>query len=230
MAQFKKEQLNTHLITINSNSNEATQVPDIWSSVIIESATIDRKLDTEKDSVDDSQPEKSPILFQRRSFSGSLRGKCLSMDDFTGIEQFLIKFVCKCTLDWIAANIRDWERDIVSAKRGLSSRLLKVGLKYFGGKNSTGASHFVEPVSGLTLFHFHSTEMIMRRLIDYAIMIRDYKYALGIMELLKKDFSSSDKFIKYYAGVQVTLVYLGNDCLCSIDYDGWKGQCGVDYR
>jgi hypothetical protein len=34
-------------------------------------------------------------------------------------------------------------------------------------------------------------------------MVRDYYYAQGIYELLKKDFSRNDRFFKYLGGVHV---------------------------
>ena len=41
----------------------------------------------------------------------------------------------------------------------------------------------------------------MRRLADYSFMLRDYKFALIIYDLVKKDFQG-DKAYRYYAGVQ----------------------------
>lgn len=53
------------------------------------------------------------------------------------------------------------------------------------------------------MFSGDSPEFVMRKLADYAFMLKDYKYALSIYDTVKKDFQSSPKYLKYYAGVQV---------------------------
>lgn len=47
-----------------------------------------------------------------------------------------------------------------------------------------------------------SPEAQMRKLADYAFMLRDYQFARSVYDSVKRDFSA-DKAWKYYAGAQV---------------------------
>jgi hypothetical protein len=56
----------------------------------------------------------------------------------------------------------------------------------------------------LLRYHYNTPEAQMRKLADYAFMLRDYKFAYSIYDTVKKDFSS-DKEWKYTAGAQVNI-------------------------
>lgn len=115
----------------------------------------------------------------------------------------MASFLAPKVFEFISVKIKEWERDVAAARRGLSGRLFKVGLKYFGSsKPSTQPGSFLDPQTQTVLFPFSSPEMIMRKLGDFAFMIKDYKYALSVYESVKKDFSTSEKYFKFFAGVQ----------------------------
>lgn len=152
------------------------------------------------------------------SLSDIERGKYLADSDFNSVDLF-ISFLKKQVLEYMAAQIRDLEQNVASARRGISNRIFKVGLKYFGGKLAPiPVSTFIDP-SGVVMFHHTSPEMMLRRLADFAFMVRDYKYAQGIYELVKKDFSSNEKYIKYLAGIQemLALCILMQDSRSAVD-------------
>lgn len=52
-----------------------------------------------------------------------------------------------------------------------------------------------------TRYNHTSPEMVLRRLADFSFMIRDYRFAYSIYDLVKKDFQQSDKSFKYLAGI-----------------------------
>jgi hypothetical protein len=129
----------------------------------------------------------------------------------------MVKFLAPQIFGYISGKIKEWERDVASARRGtmqfnqgISNRLFKVGMKYFGSGTSNQSSNqhssFIDPVTQLIMFPYNSAEMIMRRLADFAFMIQDYKYALSIYENVKKDFATV-KFSKFFAGIQVNGKY-----------------------
>ena len=62
-------------------------------------------------------------------------------------------------------------------------------------------------------FTYESPEWIMRKLADYAFMLKDYKHALSTYETVKRDYVGSERFNKYQAGAQVhgASHILGND-------------------
>jgi hypothetical protein len=88
-----------------------------------------------------------------------------------------------------------------------------VGLKYFNSKSGPTSTTWVDS-HGAVVFSGDSPEFLMRKLADYAFMLKDYKFALSTYETVKKDFQSSPKYLKYYAGVQVYILFkqVGNDC------------------
>ncbi|KAJ2997083.1 hypothetical protein HDV02_005897 [Globomyces sp. JEL0801] len=217
----------THLININNSKKSGTQgavVPDIWGSCMAEYSPLKATLSSnnlliqvptespklENDIIPDLERRKSDEIFHFRARANSLgqiRGSCLSQKDFASIDTFMKDFLATRVFQQISSQIRLWERDVASARRGISGRLFKVGLKYFGGsKSSTSQSNsFTDTETKTVMFPYNSPEMIMRKLGDYAFMIRDVKYALTIYDSAKKDFSTNEKFAKFFAGIQEML-------------------------
>ncbi|KAI8920698.1 ER-golgi trafficking TRAPP I complex 85 kDa subunit-domain-containing protein [Entophlyctis helioformis] len=207
-------------------------VPDVWSPFIAETAALNRKLASSSPiapglgstlpSIIDQPfqlpsdagvpqppplidvPQSPPALSLSQQGLSHGRGLRLSVSDFQAVDVLIKDFLLKQVLDRITRQMRDWERDIASARRGLSGRLFKVGLKYFGASKSAAPapSAYMDMATRTTVFPFASPELIMRRLGDYAVMIRDYKYALTVYESVKKDFSANERYVKFYAGVQ----------------------------
>ncbi|KAJ3312147.1 Trafficking protein particle complex 8 [Boothiomyces sp. JEL0838] len=194
-------------VNLDTNAEKST-VPDIWSPSLSENYPI-RKLKTI--SLIDVQQEEVFQFKSRNSFSGQLRGNCLSQQDFTAIENFTTNFLATNVFQYISQQMKDWERDVASARRGISGRLFKVGLKYFGSSKSSSSqsSSFIDPETKIVAFPYNSPEMIMRKLGDYAFMVRDVKYAQSIYETAKKDFSTSEKYYKFFAGIHEMLAVCG---------------------
>lgn len=182
MAQIK-QLYPTHVITFTPIT-ATNQVPDIWASCVAE----------------------SNLIFSGKpntTVSGQPRGIRLSAADFAAIDSMMSDFLAPQVYAFICNKMKEWERDVASARRGISGRLFKVGLKYFGSSKPTNVpTYFIDPTTQLTIFPFASPEMIMRKLGDFAFMIRDYKYAQSVYESVKKDFSTSEKFVKFFAGAQ----------------------------
>lgn len=98
-----------------------------------------------------------------------------------------------------------WNDQVVSRRRGISGRFLSLSKKWtpFGSSSrsssSTGAASGsnYDPLQGF--YRPDASEAIMRKLADYAFMLRDFKLAQSVYDLLRTDFSN-DKAWKYYAG------------------------------
>ncbi|KAJ3344553.1 Trafficking protein particle complex 8, partial [Kappamyces sp. JEL0680] len=196
----------THVLTINTaNPQDAAPVPDVWAPVNSEYDPVAAAL---QGSPTTPMRKMSGEVFHLRARGNSIstgRGTRLSPNDFASVDALMSQFLAPQIYGHIASRIKEWERDVASTRRGISNRLFKVGLKYFGGsskQNSSQPSSYVDPTTQVTMFPFGSPEMIMRRLGDFAFMIRDYKYALSVYELVKKDFAT-EKYYRFYAGVQV---------------------------
>jgi len=52
-------------------------------------------------------------------------------------------------------------------------------------------------------YAYTTPEAQMRKLADFAFMLRDYRLAQSIYDTVRKDFQLEDKAIKYYAGTVV---------------------------
>lgn len=97
-----------------------------------------------------------------------------------------------------------WNDQVVSRRRGISGRFLSLSKKWtpFGSASrssstGTGSSTNYDPLQGF--YRPDASEAIMRKLADYAFMLRDFKLAQSVYDLLRTDFSN-DKAWKYYAG------------------------------
>lgn len=233
-------------------------VPEIWSGLLAETQALSSVSDTESpaSTKEPSKTQKSalqtsstpltsdlpPVPFTNNQGTASqdtddtlssLRpflGSRLTQSDFTQIDSFLTAFLVPRVIEVMIRCVRDWERDIASNRRGISARLLKVGLKYFGTTQKAGTGP-VSPTmdsNGLVMcvvcfvvmnntnsrrnmnnrLSHDSPDFLMRKLADYAFMLRDYKFSLSTYETLKKDFQNSESHIKYLAGAQVCLLSL----------------------
>lgn len=107
-----------------------------------------------------------------------------------------------------------WNDQIVSRRRGISGRFLSLSKKWtpFGssGRNisspfgsSSASNNTTNPASNYDPIQNHylpdTPEAIMRKLADYAFMLRDYKLAHSTYDLIRTDYSN-DKAWKYHAG------------------------------
>jgi hypothetical protein len=108
---------------------------------------------------------------------------------------------------------------VASSRRGITGRLFSAGRRYFstGSKSMTMNSQSAQSpyVSNphnnnlaIPIYAHNTPEAQMRKLADFAFMLRDYKFAHSVYDTVKKDFSA-DKAWKCYAGAQVSIyIYL----------------------
>lgn len=116
-------------------------------------------------------------------------------------------------IPWMERCIATWNDQVASRRRGLSGRFLSMSKRYFGNagsRNSTSASSNYDPVTASYLPS--SPEAQMRKLADFAFMLRDWKLAHSVYDMLRTDFNT-DKAWKHTAGAQemtvVSLVLTG---------------------
>lgn len=108
-------------------------------------------------------------------------------------------------------SLASWNESVLSRRRGLSGRFMSLSKRWtpFGGGSSRNSSG---PLAGLQssggssgnydslqgFYRPESPEATMRKLADYAVMLRDWKLAASTYDLLRSDFNS-DKAWRYYA-------------------------------
>ncbi|KAF9439180.1 Trafficking protein particle complex 8 [Entomortierella beljakovae] len=126
-------------------------------------------------------------------------GCCLSDEDISGIAQFLREMLAQSIIPYMERNIAHWNEQVAASRKGIAGRFKR----YFGTGSKNPAlqqSPTAGPNGGLIYPHA-SPEAQMRKLADWAFMLRDYKFALSIYETAKKDYAA-DKAWKYYGGAQ----------------------------
>ncbi|KAH8808775.1 ER-golgi trafficking TRAPP I complex 85 kDa subunit-domain-containing protein [Xylogone sp. PMI_703] len=181
--------LHCHLLRLRSSQCVATDDDSVqmprsdWMAAAEEAAEIEKH-----DDIEDS----SPYIYE---------------SDITAIKTFIREMVTQSVVPSMERCVALWNDQVASKRRGISGRLMTMSKKWpFGsGRSSTGAGYGASGSnSNYDSFHgFYrpdSPEAIMRKLADYAFMLRDYKLAQSIYDLLRSDFSN-DKAWRYHAAV-----------------------------
>lgn len=128
------------------------------------------------------------------------RGQFLSTKDVEGLSAFVREFSTQSVIPFMEKNIANWNETIAASRRGITGRLFSASKKYFnsGAKAPSPAAGS----GGAPTYHYSSPEAQLRKLADYAFMLQDYRFALGIYDTVKKDYVN-DKAAKHAAGAQV---------------------------
>ena len=130
---------------------------------------------------------------------------CIYESDTTAIKTFIRELVTQSVIPSMERNISTWNDQVASRRRGVSGRLLNITKKWtvgFGGTRNgsngspTGSSSNYDSLQGF--YRPDAPEAIMRKLADYAFMLRDWKLAYSTYNLLISDFSN-DKAWRYHA-------------------------------
>ncbi|KAH0547629.1 hypothetical protein FGG08_000118 [Glutinoglossum americanum] len=135
---------------------------------------------------------------------------CLFESDSTAIRTFVREMVTQSVVPFMERCVTTWNDQVASRRRGISGRFMSLSKRWtsFGtssrtssgpgltGSSGTSSSNY-DPLQGC--YRRDAPEAMMRKLGDYAFMLRDWKLSQGIYELLRSDFSN-DKAWKYHAG------------------------------
>lgn len=129
---------------------------------------------------------------------------CLYESDTTAIKTFIREMVTQSVVPSMERNVATWNDQIASRRRGMAGRLLKIS-KWTGFGSSSrssssngmgGSNNNYDALQGF--YRPDAPEALMRKLADYAFMLRDWKLAQSTYDLLRSDFNN-DKAWKYHA-------------------------------
>ncbi|KAI9745578.1 MAG: hypothetical protein M1818_001112 [Claussenomyces sp. TS43310] len=134
---------------------------------------------------------------------------CLYESDATAIRTFIREMVTQSVVPSMERCVSTWNDQIASRRRGISGRFISLSKKWTGfgagsrtsltsNSNGTalGSNSNYDTVQGF--YKPETPEALMRKLADYAFMLRDWRLAQSIYDLLRPDFSN-DKAWKYHA-------------------------------
>lgn len=132
--------------------------------------------------------------------------------DATAIRTFARELVSQSVVPHIEQRISLWNEQIASRRRGISGRFMSLS-KRWGGRGGLGTSRNSSATNVSTSssssdnydslqnqYRWNTPEAFLRKMADFATMLRDYKLAASTYELLRTDYSN-DKAWKYLAGV-----------------------------
>ena len=131
---------------------------------------------------------------------------CIYESDTTAIKTFIREMVTQSVIPLMERSVSTWNDQVASRRRGISGRFMSLSKKWaFGsssrsnsnGTSTSGASNSnYDAVQGF--YRPDAPEAIMRKLADYAFMLRDWKLAQSTYELLRTDFNNN-KAWKHHA-------------------------------
>jgi len=140
---------------------------------------------------------------------GSSTTSYIHTTDATALRTFVRELVAQSIIPHMEQRIALWNEQIASRRRGISGRFMSLSKRWAGvgglsrstssatNVAASGASGNYDGVQGL--YRYDTPEALLRKLADYAFMLRDYKLAASTYELLRGDYAN-DKAWKYLAG------------------------------
>ncbi|CAK7218386.1 hypothetical protein SCUCBS95973_003466 [Sporothrix curviconia] len=128
--------------------------------------------------------------------------------DATAIRTFVREMVTQSLLPTMERSVSMWNDQVASKRKGLSGRFMSLSKRWAGfgsssnsgsgggGRDGSNGSSNYDAVRGY--YGAEANEAILRKLADYAFMLRDWKLAMSTYDILRADYMS-DKAWKYHA-------------------------------
>lgn len=123
--------------------------------------------------------------------------------DATAIRTFVKEMVTQSIIPTMERHMSVWNDQVASRRRGITGKFMNLSRKWTGfgggGRTSVGGGATNKDIyDPAGFYHATAAEAIMRKLADFAFMLRDWKLAYSTYDLLRPDFSEA-KAWKYYA-------------------------------
>jgi trafficking protein particle complex subunit 8 len=134
---------------------------------------------------------------------------CLFESDATAIRTFVREMVTQSIVPHMESRVSFWNDQVASKRRGISGRFMSMSKRWtgfgsssrsssgIGAGSGSGSSGNFDSVQGF--YRPDTPEAVLRKMADYAFMLRDWKLSTSTYELLRTDFGN-DKAWKYLAG------------------------------
>ncbi|KAI9827264.1 MAG: hypothetical protein M1832_005402 [Thelocarpon impressellum] len=202
--------LHCHLLRLRSSrcvpsDDDSMRVPKCeWISAAEELAEMQKQgrigqpsgVDALTEAADDSDELEDPTPY-------------LVESDVTAIRTFVRQMVTQSVVPFMERCVMTWNEQVASRRRGISGRFMSLSKRWtsFGGTSrsssasgpggSNGPNSSFDAEQGF--YRHESPEATMRKLADYAFMMRDWKLAQETYEMLRADFGG-DKAWWHQAG------------------------------
>lgn len=180
----------------NNLSIDCTLIPLVFSHdneemVLLykkENSTIDQELESIA-SPRSSENALEDYIHVPQRFDAALRSK-------------LFNFINKNLIPHMEKKIRFWDDQVLGPRKSITSRFFTVSRKLFNNSESSGLnsdSYIFNVIENY--YHKSSPEQILRKLADWSLILKDFKYAYSTYDLIKKSYIT-DKAWVYVASTQ----------------------------
>lgn len=126
--------------------------------------------------------------------------------DVTAIKTFIRELIVQSVIPFMENRVAVWNDQVASRRRGISGRFMSMSRRWagFGSGSRSGISASSGGGSGnydstQNFYNPDAPEAILRKMADFAFMLRDWKLSASTYEMIRSDFGN-DKAWKYHAG------------------------------
>lgn len=109
-------------------------------------------------------------------------------------------FIANYLIPHMEKKIRIWDDQILAPKKSLTNRFFSVSKKLFNNNNAESVNT-TQYNHQENYYHKSSPEQCIRKLADWSLILKDFKYSYSIYDFIKKDYSN-DKAWVYVASTQ----------------------------
>ncbi|WPK24116.1 hypothetical protein PUMCH_001374 [Australozyma saopauloensis] len=116
----------------------------------------------------------------------------------------IYEFLSKVLIPYMEQKIRVWDDLVLLPKKSITGRLFSVSRKFFNNNNNDVTASGTSPNTFNhqdNYYYRSSPEQVIRKLADWSLMLKDFKYAYSTYDLIKKDYTN-DKAWVYVASTQ----------------------------
>ncbi|OVF07521.1 putative trafficking protein particle complex III-specific subunit [Clavispora lusitaniae] len=113
----------------------------------------------------------------------------------------LHEFISRTLVPHMERKIRLWDDSVLAPKKSITGRFFSVSRKIFNA-NESADQHLAGSYNHTGNYYYRSSpEQSIRKLADWSLMLKDFKYAYSTYDLIKKDYTN-DKAWLYVAAAQ----------------------------
>ncbi|KAF3938093.1 hypothetical protein ABW19_dt0206116 [Dactylella cylindrospora] len=140
-----------------------------------------------------------------------LSSRFITSSDEVAIKTMVREMVAQSVIPFMERNIASWNDQILSRRKGLGGRMLSFSRRFLGTTGSRSAT------SSATTSNFDSTtnsydpitpEAQMRKLADWAFMLRDWKLAYDVYNTIRTDFNNDKAWLHVAGAQEMTVISL----------------------
>ncbi|KAG5420740.1 hypothetical protein I9W82_002621 [Candida metapsilosis] len=126
----------------------------------------------------------------------------------TSIKFGINTFINKCLIPHMQNKVRTWDDQVLQPKKSITGRFFSASRKLFNNNSDSNlvsststSSHHSSFNHRENQYYKSSPEQMTRKLADWTLMLRDYKYAYSTYDVVRKDYSNERAWL-YVASTQ----------------------------